>query len=91
MKVDLSKGGKIAKAQKFSTTAPKSAKIVAPVSEDENDDDESSSFFLPKSGVVAPRKIIPKKPSENVEKVDKRFQKGTQKSKIIVIFVFLNI
>ncbi|CAL2030269.1 unnamed protein product [Caenorhabditis brenneri] len=45
MKVDLSKGGKIAKTPK--SVAPTAPKIQA--APEEEDDDESASFFLPKS------------------------------------------
>uniref|UniRef100_A0A1I7V1D1 Serum response factor-binding protein 1 n=1 Tax=Caenorhabditis tropicalis TaxID=1561998 RepID=A0A1I7V1D1_9PELO len=58
MKVDLSKGGKIAKTVK---TAPAPKKQEE--EEDEEDDDESTSFFLPKSSKVPPKR----RPKEEME------------------------
>ncbi|EGT42317.1 hypothetical protein CAEBREN_04118 [Caenorhabditis brenneri] len=72
MKVDLSKGGKIAKT-------PKSMAPAAP--EEEEDDDESASFFLPKSSQAPPTKRKPIVKAMETLEVTKKKERGADKKK----------
>lgn len=76
MKVDLSKGGKIAKTPK-SALIPSATK---PVKKDEEDDedDESASFFLPKSSSAKAPPTKRKPIVKAMEKLEVTDQKGKQ-------------